>query len=53
MDIIMEIAGIILTGIVAIGGVWYSDPDGRRKKLRVENWNVAKRKGQKDGRGIE
>ena len=53
MDIIMEIAGIILTGIVAIGSVWYADPDGRRKQLRVENWNAAKRKGQKDGRGIE
>lgn len=47
MDIIMEIAGIILTGIVAIGGVWYSDPEGRRKQLRVENRNAAKARGRR------
>lgn len=50
MDIIIDVAAIILLGLVAIGGVWYSDPEDRR--LRVDNWNAEKRKDQKDGRGI-
>lgn len=50
MDIIIDVAAIVLLGLVAIGGIWYSDPEDRR--LRVENWDVSKRKNQKDGRGI-
>lgn len=42
MDII-DVFAIIMIGAIAFDGVWHSDPEDRRK-LRVENWNAARRK---------